>query len=223
MNDTIHLLPESKRPNKLNQIIGHIDVLEHYVKFTKQRLSTQGKFKIILFSKISDQETTWEKFIFISKFTNAIRTIVLSLMNIYKILENTMYRNQDLELTMINTMRTIREQTEIPSTNSGIETTTNQLTNRIQIPNDQFLTNDQHESQVLLEFKDTIESEILLISTQLSHDIDQLIEHTTYYQKVALIYNFIFIKIYLEWVCKNRSYYKLNYKINGIIKSLIIP
>lgn len=218
------LLPQSRRPNKLKQTLWNLEVLEQYITFNEQILSTpKGKFQIHLFSKDVPPEDEWDKHISLSRFTNAAISTTRSMLGIYKILDNSVYRNIDLEMTMISLIKSARRQTdEIDTTETDQERSERVSTEFLRADKSkQKLINDRLEIQVETELKDQVEAEILMLVTVLHNDLDQILQAINLAKRLMISYHLVVIVNKLSWISKKESAKRLRTRIIPITKNLI--
>lgn len=218
------LLPNSRRPNKLKQMLWNLEVLEEYKKFKEQILSTSNnRPEIHLFYKDIIHTQEWDKHIQFSRALSATSTVVQNILNIYKILDSTIYNNVDLEMTMISLIKSARKQPSIDSSQET-EPDTNNGPNRDFVNADQTqkkLVNDRLEAQVQTELKDQVEAEILMLITVLHNDLNQIYEATTFTQRLRISHSLTMLIVKLNWISKPESAKRLRTRITPLIRSLI--
>lgn len=220
-DSTTQLLHKGKRPNKLKQLAWNIVIFQQYVDFTQHALSTtNGKTQLVFIDKETQSTNEIETFIKNSKFSKSSEKIILSMLKIYDVLDSTTFRNHDIQLSMIQLIREAQEQSTQDSV-SDQEINVHLEPNLPQTQTNLKLSNDCHQDQIVLEFSEQIENEIVLLITILYNDYE-LISNTTHFpQRLTIAYRLIIIKFNLSWIINNPSSNKINTKINQLVHGFI--
>lgn len=223
-NHETQLLPQGRRPNKLKQMLWNLEVLKEYITFTQQTLSTvNDKPEIHLFRKHVPHTNGWDRHIKLSKFVSASASITESALKIYQTLDKTVYRNVDLEMTMISLIKSARDQiSESSETKSQLDQIQAQGNTPSETEQEQLKAqNDRLEAQIETELKDQVESEILMLVTILHNDFDQILEAISIAQRFTISHRLVMIITKLNWVSQKESAKRLRSRIIPIIKNLV--